>query len=165
MLSWGRNYRDELGDGTTTQRTRPVQVIGVSTATSIASGRDHGIAVMANGSVMTWGHNLYGQLGDGTTTSRTRAITVPGVTGATVAGGGGSAYSVVLVTSGPPANQPPTAGFSVSCQQLDCSFDAGASTDADGTITAYAWDFGDGSDGHRPGRSTTRSRTARTRSG
>ena len=33
---------------------------------------------------------------------------------------------------------------SFGCQQLDCSFDAGSSTDSDGTITAYAWDFGDG---------------------
>jgi alpha-tubulin suppressor-like RCC1 family protein len=144
VLSWGRNYRDELGDGTTTQRTRPVQVIGVSTATSIASGRDHGIAVMSDGSVMAWGNNEFGQLGDGTLTSRSRAITVPGVSGAVVAGGGGSAYSAVLVTSGPPVNQPPTARFSFGCQQLDCSFDAGSSTDSDGTITAYAWDFGDG---------------------
>jgi alpha-tubulin suppressor-like RCC1 family protein len=150
VMSWGRNYRDELGDGTTTQRNRPVQVIGVSSAVSIASGRDHGIAVMGDGSVMTWGHNLYGQLGDGTTTSRSRAITVPGVSGATVAGGGGSAYSVVMVNSGPPVNQPPTAAFSVSCQQLSCSFDAGASRDPDGAITTYDWDFGDGATGSGP---------------
>jgi PKD repeat protein len=39
-------------------------------------------------------------------------------------------------------NAPPTAAFSVSCQGLDCSFDASASTD-DGLITAYKWDFTD----------------------
>ena len=143
VLSWGRNYRDELGDGTTTMRTRPVPVLGVSTAVSVGSGRDHGVAVMADGTVMTWGYNASGQLGDGTTTSRTRAITVAGVTGATQVGGGGSEYSVVLVGSGPPPNQPPTARFTFGCQQLSCSFDASGSTDVDGTIATYAWSFGD----------------------
>ena len=144
VLSWGRNSRDELGDGTTTNRTRPVQVIGVSSAVSIASGRDHGVAVMADGSVMTWGHNLSGQLGDGTTTNRSRAITVPGVRGATLAGGGGSEYSVVLVGTGPVANKPPTARMTVSCQQLACDFDGSTSSDADGTVSSYSWSFGDG---------------------
>ncbi|MDX6299860.1 MAG: hypothetical protein QOF53_1074 [Nocardioidaceae bacterium] len=144
VLSWGRNYRDELGDGTTTNRTRPVQVIGVSSAVSIASGRDHGVAVMADGSVMTWGHNLSGQLGDGTTTNRSRAITVPGVSGATKAGGGGSEYSVVLVSTGPVANRAPTAKLSVSCKQLVCSVNGSGSVDPDGTISSYSWTFGDG---------------------
>jgi alpha-tubulin suppressor-like RCC1 family protein len=144
IRSWGRNYRNELGDGTSTQRNQPVSVQGVSNAVSVASGRDHGIAVLSDGSVMTWGHNASGQLGDGTTTNRSRAVTVPGVSGALAAGGGGAGYSAILVTSGPLPNQPPTARFTVSCQQLACSFDASTSTDNDGTITSYDWDFGDG---------------------
>ena len=48
----------------------------------------------------------------------------------------------------PPApNEPPTAAFTFSCQDLSCSFDGSGSTDADGTITSYAWTFGDGSGG------------------
>ncbi|MBB5081515.1 S8 family serine peptidase [Nonomuraea endophytica] len=41
----------------------------------------------------------------------------------------------------------PTASFTSSCStaSLTCSFDAGSSTDPDGTITRYTWDFGDGS--------------------
>jgi subtilisin family serine protease len=46
----------------------------------------------------------------------------------------------LLYTSAP---APPTAAFSVSCTGLTCSFTDG-STDADGTITSWAWDFGDG---------------------
>ena len=45
------------------------------------------------------------------------------------------------------ANQPPTADFSTEVDDLKLSVDAAASTDADGTIADYAWDFGDGATG------------------
>jgi len=38
----------------------------------------------------------------------------------------------------------PAATFTSSCTFLVCSFDASGSTDSDGTIASYAWDFGDG---------------------
>ena len=120
----------------------------MTSAVSLASGRDHGVAVMSNGSVMTWGWNIEGQLGDGTTTNRSRAVTVPGVSGATVAAGGGAYYSAVLVPNGPPPpNQDPTAAFSSSCTSLSCTFNGSASSDPDGTIASYAWNFGDGATG------------------
>ena len=53
----------------------------------------------------------------------------------------------------PPPNQAPVASFSYSCTQLACSFDGSGSTDADGSVVAYAWTFGaDGSaTGAQPG--------------
>lgn len=42
-----------------------------------------------------------------------------------------------------PVNQPPVADFSSSCVDLDCQF-TDLSTDADGTIVAWSWNFGDG---------------------
>lgn len=42
-----------------------------------------------------------------------------------------------------PSNSAPTAAFTVACSNLDCTFTDG-STDADGTVSARSWDFGDG---------------------
>ncbi|MEM7277240.1 MAG: M14 family zinc carboxypeptidase [Pseudomonadota bacterium] len=47
----------------------------------------------------------------------------------------------------PPSNQSPTASFSETCTDLQCSFDATASSDTDGTIASYSWDYGDGNSG------------------
>lgn len=44
-------------------------------------------------------------------------------------------------------NQAPVADFAATPTNRSVAFDALASSDADGTITAYAWDFGDGSTG------------------
>lgn len=43
----------------------------------------------------------------------------------------------------PPPNQNPLAGFLVDCDALACSF-SDTSSDSDGTISAWSWDFGDG---------------------
>jgi PKD repeat protein len=42
----------------------------------------------------------------------------------------------------PPPNQPPVASFTFSCTDLTCSF-ADTSTDSDGQVVAWSWDFGD----------------------
>jgi chitodextrinase len=46
------------------------------------------------------------------------------------------------VRFGGPANTPPTASFSSSCTGLTCGF-TDASSDADGTVASWQWDFGD----------------------
>ena len=42
-------------------------------------------------------------------------------------------------------NQSPTAAITWSCQGFDCDFSGSTSTDPDGIISSYDWDFGDGS--------------------
>ncbi|WP_104083485.1 PKD domain-containing protein [Cryobacterium sp. Y11] len=49
-----------------------------------------------------------------------------------------------IAVAGPQENQPPVASFTATCPSLTCSVDAAASSDPDGTIASYAWNFGDG---------------------
>ncbi len=44
-------------------------------------------------------------------------------------------------------NDPPSASFTYACSGLTCDFDGSGSSDPDGSISSYAWDFGDGNTG------------------
>lgn len=58
-------------------------------------------------------------------------------------GSDGATVSVQVLA----VNQPPVAQFDFGCTGSSCNFDASASYDPDGSITGYAWDFGDGGTG------------------
>jgi alpha-tubulin suppressor-like RCC1 family protein len=78
LLAWGDNSYGQLGDGTVTRRTEPVQVLLPAGAlvTQVASGDDHTVALTSTGQVLAWGYNRYGQVGDGSTTNRSAPVEV-----------------------------------------------------------------------------------------
>ena len=80
----GRNVSGELGDGTYTSSSVPVQVVGLASATAIGAGASGGCALRQGGNVVCWGVNdLYGYLGNGTTVAnRNIPVTMSGVTDA-----------------------------------------------------------------------------------
>jgi alpha-tubulin suppressor-like RCC1 family protein len=95
---WGSNSGGELGDGTTTNRSTPVLVSGISTDTSVSAGGSHSCAVLATGEVKCWGSNSWGELGDGSTTNRSTPVLVSGVTAATSVSAGTDHSCAVLAT-------------------------------------------------------------------
>ncbi|MCY1035368.1 kelch-like protein [Corallococcus sp. BB11-1] len=92
VLSWGRNYYGQVGDGTTTERLTPGPVHGLSGVVGLAIGEDHALALKQDGTVWGWGGNYARQMGNGTSGHGTNALTpihlnaLTGVT-AIVAGG------------------------------------------------------------------------------
>lgn len=79
---WGRNSSGELGDDTTTDRTRPVPVLnpaGAAPITGVAGitlGEGHTCARLVDARAYCWGADTYGELGDGNTTA-SRPLPVP----------------------------------------------------------------------------------------
>ncbi|MFK8023816.1 MAG: PKD domain-containing protein, partial [Ilumatobacter sp.] len=53
----------------------------------------------------------------------------------------GTVTQTVTVERG---NDDPVAEAVISCDRLECTYDASGSTDTDGTVDVYAWTFGDG---------------------
>ncbi|HEX7123827.1 MAG TPA: protein kinase [Gemmatimonadaceae bacterium] len=62
---WGRNSYGQLGDGTTTDQPRPVEVPGVSSVVALDAGAAHTCAVERDGTTWCWGYNVDGQVGRG----------------------------------------------------------------------------------------------------
>lgn len=72
------------------------------------------------------------------------SATVDQLTARFVPATGGDFTDAFTITRPAGGNAPPVAAFSHACTALSCSVDASGSTDGDGTIVGYAWNFGDG---------------------
>jgi alpha-tubulin suppressor-like RCC1 family protein len=77
---WGQNNRGQLGDGSTTDRSRPTSVTGLaSDVVAVSMSPGHACAALSSGGVECWGSNASGQLGNGTTIDSLIPVAVTGL--------------------------------------------------------------------------------------
>ena len=82
MECWGQNKHGEVGDGSRSDRLKPVPVTGLSSGVAqVSAGYDQTCALLTGGTVKCWGNNATGELGNGTTTSSNVPVTVSGLSG------------------------------------------------------------------------------------
>jgi alpha-tubulin suppressor-like RCC1 family protein len=80
VYCFGQGSEGELGNALTSHQTIPVEVSGITTATTMSSGYQHTCAILTGGTITCWGQNGDGQLGDGTTMNRSVPV-VPALDG------------------------------------------------------------------------------------
>ena len=70
--AWGLNNHGQLGNGSSTPRSSPTQVLGTCWR-SASAGNYHGVGVKCDGTLWTWGYNGHGELG----LNNTQSISTP----------------------------------------------------------------------------------------
>jgi alpha-tubulin suppressor-like RCC1 family protein len=100
VWAWGLNGNGQPGDGTTTDRSTPVQVQNLSGVRAVAGGAWHSLALKGDdGTVWAWGWNAFGELGDGTTNDSYTPVQVQNLGGITAIAAG-DASNLALTTNG-----------------------------------------------------------------
>ena len=93
------NSSGQLGNGTFTGSTTPIQVSKLSNIVAIEAANDQSFAIDADGQLFAWGGNDYGQLGDGTRINRNVPVLVEGLTSVAEVSVGYN-HTLVRTTSG-----------------------------------------------------------------
>jgi PKD repeat protein len=127
----------------------PINAPPVASFTQDCTGYDcsfHDASTDADGQIASWSWSF----GDGGAADVANPQHTYGAEGSfevtlTITDDDGATNAVThsVTVGSPPANTPPTAQFSQTCTGLSCSFTDG-STDGDGQVTGWSWDFGDG---------------------
>ncbi|MFK7779585.1 MAG: RCC1 repeat-containing protein, partial [Candidatus Gracilibacteria bacterium] len=98
---WGYNVFGQLGDGTKTHSSVPVNASGLNSGiVDISLGGSHSCVLLDTGGMKCWGNNSNGQLGDGTRNLSLTPVNVSGLSSGIVDISLGNAYSCALLDSG-----------------------------------------------------------------
>ena len=68
VWSWGWNAKGQLGNDSTVDSPLPVQVVNISTATTLTARFRNACVILSDETIRCWGENEGGQLGDGNDT-------------------------------------------------------------------------------------------------
>jgi alpha-tubulin suppressor-like RCC1 family protein len=95
VVCWGSNDAGQLGDRSTTDRSAPVSVTGITDAVQVVAGEEFTCVRTGSGGVKCWGSDANGQLGNGSGASSTAPVDV--TAGQT---GSGSLSGAVFLAAG-----------------------------------------------------------------
>ena len=77
VFAAGQNTNGQLGDGSQTQRSTPVEATALGNDNALVSaGYSYSLYMKSDGRVFAAGRNHYGELGDGSTTQRNTPVEV-----------------------------------------------------------------------------------------
>jgi PKD repeat protein len=158
FLSDGRLYYTRAGSGGLFWRAFSVDsgIVGAEQHTAATTGLGDVAGAFVAGDRLYWAARSTGDLRSAPWNGGAPDLAAA-VTEAAAADGASWAGRALFAGPGdpPPApNEPPTASFTQTCTGLSCTFDGSGSTDGDGRVDTYAWDFGDGTTA--AGRTATR---------
>ena len=82
LWCWGYNFYGQLGNGSTTACSSPVQVVALGTSVvQVALGGGQACAAKTDGTLWCWGQNSWGEIGNGSTSQSASPVQVMAVGG------------------------------------------------------------------------------------